>query len=210
MRESAKDYVHTPMLLKEFNHSASEIARKIMEDTFPLWRRAEDVALRVEDAVIKQTSGNLTEGTMRFRITETRANLAEPGDTELEEMLIKRVVLCWMVLNEAEMQRAQLWQRGEVKLKLADYWDKRVSRLHSDYLKACQALARVRKLRRPVIQVNVADKQINTVGPIAVDARNSDVQINDQVVDADDALELEETENSAEVPAGETPQGEDS
>lgn len=132
------------------------------------------MATRAEAQLVKQVSGGsvVAEEATRFRVTQLRAALVEPGDTELETMLIHRVALCSVALNNAETHRARLWENGDITTQLADFWDKRVSRLHSDFLKACKTLAQVRRLRRPVIQVNVGDKQINVAGPVAVDARN--------------------------------------
>ena len=43
----------------------------------------------------------------------------------------------------------------------ATFWDRHVSTLHGDFLKACRALADVRRLARPTVlaQMNIADKQ---------------------------------------------------
>ena len=46
----------------------------------------------------------------------------------------------------------------------AEFYDRHVSRLNADLFRATRALATVRKLRRPVVQVNVAEQQINVAG----------------------------------------------
>jgi len=45
-----------------------------------------------------------------------------------------------------------------------DFWDRRLSRLNADLFKATRVLATVRKFRRPVVQVNVAEQQVNVAG----------------------------------------------
>lgn len=123
-----------------------------------------DAARNAEERVIGYVSGGnvLVDETTRRWIADVRADLAEPGDTELEAMLVYRVSLCWLAVNAAEQLRAEKWEGG-IGTEQADFWDRHVSRVQSDFLKACRALATVRKLRRPVLQMNIAEKQINVV-----------------------------------------------
>jgi hypothetical protein len=97
-------------------------------------------------------------------LAEFRASLVEPGDTGLEQMLVSRVSLCTLAVNQAESDRAGAWKKGGLSPEVADFYDRHVSRLNSDLLKATRALATVRKLRRPVVQVNLAEQQINIAG----------------------------------------------
>jgi len=51
-----------------------------------------------------------------------------------------------------------------------DYQQRRMDRAHKRYLSAIKALALVRKLALPVLQVNIARKQVNVAAPVAVAA----------------------------------------
>ncbi len=52
---------------------------------------------------------------------------------------------------------------GKLTLGQGDYHQKRLDRAHGRHLSAIRTLAQVRKLG-PVVQINVAEKQVNTVG----------------------------------------------
>ena len=42
--------------------------------------------------------------------------------------------------------------------------DRKLSAAQRRYLRACETLARVRKLRLPTLQVNIGEKQVNVAG----------------------------------------------
>ena len=123
-----------------------------------------NAANQAENALVAYTSRGsvLRDETTRIWLKETRAGLAEPGDTALEDMLAHRVSLCWLAVNDAENVRAHRWNSTDgITHEAADFWDRRLSRLNADLFKATRALATVRKLRRSVVQVNVAEQQVN-------------------------------------------------
>jgi hypothetical protein len=49
-------------------------------------------------------------------------------------------------------------------IELATYYQKSIDRAQKRYLAAIKALAYVRRLARPVVQVNVARKMVNVTG----------------------------------------------
>jgi hypothetical protein len=51
-----------------------------------------------------------------------------------------------------------------VTLKQADFHRRRIDAAHRRYLAALKALATVRKLAVPALQINLAKKQVNVVG----------------------------------------------
>lgn len=128
-----------------------------------LVREYGDAAARAERRIVQ---GALSGDKVRQFFTsewlaEVRASLAEPGDTGLEQMLVSRVALCSLAVNQAECDRAGAWDKGNMSPETADFWDRHVARLDADLLKASRTLAQVRKLRRPVVQLNVAEQQVN-------------------------------------------------
>ena len=64
------------------------------------------------------------------------------------------------VVHEAEMRFANA---GELSIKQADYWQRRIGYCHRRYLSAVKMLATVRKLAIPIIigQLNIARTQAN-------------------------------------------------
>ncbi|GFP28614.1 hypothetical protein HKBW3S42_01190 [Candidatus Hakubella thermalkaliphila] len=118
-----------------------------------------DAAETAEDNLIKTVTGGQVwyEESIRKHLANMREKLSLPGDGELEKLLVAQVVLCWFALSSAQGSRAQKWRPG-IGTESADFWDRHVSRLNNDFLKACKALATVRRFP---VQVNIAEKQIN-------------------------------------------------
>jgi hypothetical protein len=52
---------------------------------------------------------------------------------------------------------------GKHTLAQGNYYQKRLDRAHRNHLSAIRTLAQIRKLG-PVVQINIAEKQINTAG----------------------------------------------
>jgi hypothetical protein len=78
----------------------------------------------------------------------------------LEKLLIQQVALAWMRLNYVEYANAET-STGGYTANRADYWEKRLNAAQRRFLRACETLARIRKMNLPAIQVNIAEKQIN-------------------------------------------------
>lgn len=129
----------------------------------PEWiERLGSVADDAERAMSERGSAQaLLSEALRAELRTLREALRYPSDGPLEELLCRRAALCWMELNRADEQRSYRWADG-VSNESADFWDRHVSRLHGDFLRACKTLATVRKLRIPAIQVNVGAQQFNT------------------------------------------------
>jgi hypothetical protein len=56
--------------------------------------------------------------------------------------------------------------KDSMALELASYYQRSLSSAHKRYLSAIKTLAVVRKLALPVLQVNIARKQVNVAGPV--------------------------------------------
>ena len=63
-------------------------------------------------------------------------------------------MVCWLQVQYADALFAQ--NQGMISLKLGDYQQRRQGRAARRYLAAIKALAQVRRLLMPVVQVNVA------------------------------------------------------
>jgi hypothetical protein len=92
-----------------------------------------------------------------------RAELGGPNPTPIERLLVERVVACWLQVQDADIRYAQAKNQS---VKWYEYCQRRMNHSHKRYLSALKALALVRKLAVPVLQVNIAKKQINVAGPV--------------------------------------------
>lgn len=98
------------------------------------------------------------------RLQSLRSDLGYASAPPLERLLIQHITLCWLNLNVTEFRHTQI-MRKSFTLTLGIYWEKRLSAAQRRFTRACESLARVRRLsHRMPIQVNIAAKggqQIN-------------------------------------------------
>jgi hypothetical protein len=99
-----------------------------------------------------------------------RQELGYEYSPPLERLLIDHALVCWLRLQDAEWQYTQKIN-SSMTLALGDYWERRLSAAQRRYLRACETLARVRKVirRTPALQVNIAaqgGQQVNIAGDL--------------------------------------------
>jgi hypothetical protein len=73
------------------------------------------------------------------------------------------VVACWLQVQNADILLAQ--HEPNLTLAQVEYHQSRCDRAHKRYLSAIKTLATVRKLALPVLQVNIAERQVNVASP---------------------------------------------
>ena len=122
-----------------------------------------DLARQAEDSLIAVAAGkNLAfKEALRRKRELMRAELAGANPTPVERLLAERVVACWLQVQDADVRYAQA---KNLSLEWGKYYQQRMDRAHKRYLSAIKALAVVRKLALPVLQVNIARKQVNVAG----------------------------------------------
>lgn len=91
---------------------------------------------------------------------ELRKEVEGPNPSPMERLLAERVALCWLQVHHVETLIAQKCKEGLSMERVLQH-QKWQDRAHRRYLTAIKAVAQVRKLLRPNLQVNIADKQIN-------------------------------------------------
>jgi len=102
------------------------------------------------------------------RAAAMRGGLGYEGATQLEQLLIDHAVLCWLRLQDAGCGYSTAMERSQ-PISSADYWDRHLSAAQRRYLRACETLARVRRLLHPTLQVNIAaqgGQQVNVSGDV--------------------------------------------
>ena len=146
------------------------VVREILKDAGAVDRLGGDLARQAEQALIRAATGEdvvFREALIR-KLDLMRADLAGPVPAPLDRLLVDRVVACWLQLHYADMLLAQ--NAGKLTLAQADYRQRTRDHAHRRYLSAIRTLALVRKLAAPVLQVNIAKRQVNLATPAAVQA----------------------------------------
>lgn len=95
----------------------------------------------------------------------TTEDLGNAGVPMLEQLLIQHAALCWLRLTLVELSYTSSI-KGSITLTLGLYLEKRLTAAQKRFTRACETLARVRKLSRntPALQFNIAangGQQIN-------------------------------------------------
>jgi hypothetical protein len=144
--------------------SALPAVRAALADPAAVRAFGGDLAVQAEASLVHAMAG----GNLGFReavsrkLELLRAELAGPDPTPLERLLAERAAACWLQVQHADIRYAQ--NQAKLSIKQADYHQRRMDAAHRRYLSALKALALVRKLAVPVLQVNIAKKQVNVAG----------------------------------------------
>lgn len=137
--------------------------RRLLEEHPEVWR-AVDLAHNAALGVIgEETPSKGTQALIEANYKGIRCELDYERANALERMLIDHVALCWLRLQCVE-QRYTNTTSQRIGIPQADYWERRLSAAQQRYLRAVEILARIRRLRLPTMQVNIADKQVNIAG----------------------------------------------
>jgi hypothetical protein len=133
-----------------------------------------DLAGQAEQSLIKAAAGDdlAFQEALTRKLELLRAELAGPSPSPVERLLVERAVACWLQVQDADVRYAQ---GKNLSLAQGDYHQRRMDHAHRRYLSALKTLALVRKLAVPVLQVNIARKQVNVAGacPVVTGADDS-------------------------------------
>ncbi len=159
---------------RQGDEKALPVVRQLLQNPQAVERLGGNLASQAEHALIRAATGeNLSfrEAVLR-KLELLRAELAGPDPTPLERLLVERVAACWLQLQYADIRLAQ--QGAGVTLAQAEYHQRTRDRAHHRYLSSIRTLAVVRKLAVPVLQVNIARRQVNVAGPCVAAGEKAD------------------------------------
>jgi hypothetical protein len=124
---------------------------------------AVDIAHFARWSACKPVDGGnvVTRELLLRRMDEVAAELAGPEPSAVERLLAERAAYCWHVVHTYERVYGE---SNVTTFKQDDYHQKRIGAAHRRYLSSLKALAMVRKLEAPTLQVNIAKRQVNVVG----------------------------------------------
>jgi hypothetical protein len=158
------DLKRLKMLLKRANEGDKDAVAQICEavrDNKEFWRQVGDlgrITLQVQLKVMYGEDLVLQNGIQRC-LAAMREELLSPESTPLESLLVDRIVACWLQVQYADGIYAQRMENLDIRWN--ELYQKRQDRAHRRFVSACKALATVRKLAAPVLQVNIGEKQVN-------------------------------------------------
>ena len=139
--------------------------RKILDGSPDLaWLFIKGPAKMAESALIDTFTKDedlASKELLRHQLESMRVEVAGENPSALERLLAERVVATWLEVQLFEALYAAGMKGGTFKQD--DHRQKRLDRAHRRHLSAIRTLAQIRKLG-PAVQINIAEKQINTAG----------------------------------------------
>ncbi len=139
--------------------------RKILDGSPDLaWRFIKGPGKLAESAMIDEFTRDealASKEFLRHQLESMRVEVAGENPSALERLLAERVVATWLQVQLFEVLYAVGMKGGT--LIQDDHRQKRLDRAHRRHLSAIRTLAQIRKLG-PAVQINIAEKQINTAG----------------------------------------------
>ena len=159
---------------QENDRTVLPILQQVLTERPHIWQAYGNLAKQIRTVVIESTtSGNLLTVEARRRYLDAlREQLAGPNPSPLESLLAERVCLRAVHLGQAEGLYA-LAQRDDCTIARKEFCQRRFDRTQNQYLKAIRALAQIRRLELPAVQVNIAEQQINTMGTMPLSDSSS-------------------------------------
>jgi hypothetical protein len=121
------------------------------------------VAQQAQISLLKSTYGDqvFARECEEKNLAALQKTIAGENPTPLESLLARRITLCWFHLYALE---ALLAQTENASFARGTHYAKRLDGAHKRYLSAIKALAEVRKMQLPSVQMNFAEKQVNLSG----------------------------------------------
>jgi len=139
--------------------------RKILDGSPDLaWRFIKGPGKMAELAMIGQITRDedlASKEVLKHQLESMRIEVAGETPSPLEQLLAERVVATWLEVQLFSGLYAMGIKGGT--LSQDDHRQKRLDRAHRRHLSAIRTLAQIRKIG-PAVQINIAEKQINTVG----------------------------------------------
>lgn len=140
-------------------------------DKAGLWDYCGDLGRRVQDSWLEAMTGKnrLVREAYERKANELRKDLLAAGDSPLERVLADRIVATWLQVCHADMTYALVLKDDDgYTFRAAAFHHDRQDRANARHLKSVKALASVRRLLAPSVQVNIGRNQIISQGGPAV------------------------------------------
>ena len=141
--------------------NAEDVAavEQLLKDTPGLWKEVSLAHIAAIVAIETESDRDDVRVAMKANYYGVRRELGVKDASPMERLLIDHVALCWFRLQTLEQRYSRMMSKS-ISLSQGQYWERRLNAAQQRYLRACETLARVRKLirRTPVLQVNIAAK----------------------------------------------------
>jgi hypothetical protein len=105
-------------------------------------------------------------------VCDHAAELAGPSPTPVETMLARTIAINWFACRYYDMLCAGSIGSGDLSLAAFERQQRRADRAHRRLLASLRTLATIRRLAVPMLQVNIAQQQVNQVHSAGIDSQD--------------------------------------
>lgn len=136
--------------------------QRLLKEYPDLWKFAGDLAEEAQERMIKNASPQaLFRESVKHSAVLLRKKLTQKTDTFLELMVIQQCITAHIQHYIIELQYQNAHYADHLTLEQGMYWEKRLSASQRRYLRVLETLARVRRLAKPPMQINIGENQTN-------------------------------------------------
>lgn len=148
---------------KPDQHDVDALAA-FLHDNPKYWIWAGDLAEQANLSLIESMDAPQSmKQSLKTGLSKMTAEMVRPDDGQLERLMIRQIVGCWLRLSYTEYHYNHHLVAGDGTLAQGDYWERRLTASQRRYTQAIESLARVRRMGLPAVQVNIAEQQVNQV-----------------------------------------------
>ena len=160
-----KEEVKLTKLLRKAEQGDEEtlvVMREWLDNNPPTRDRIGDWARRARDSLVKLTAKNpVIQEALHSKLSALRREIGGPDPSPLEDLLAQRIAACWLHLHYLETIYALNVENNGLSGRWSESMQRSIGRAQKRYLSAIKTLVQVRRLLGPVIQLNVAERQLN-------------------------------------------------
>jgi hypothetical protein len=144
--------------------------RRYLDETPVLWRAVFDlVEVTQKNFIDRLITNKPAQMALETNVLEIKQKMNYSGSSILEQLLIENVISTWLRVLWTDYQLTAFMGKDNVRFVELEFWEKRLSMSQSRYLRACETLAKVRRLmsKNPLVQINIAKdngQQVNVAG----------------------------------------------
>lgn len=142
-------------------------------DEYPeIWRVVFDMAHVIENNLIKRMiPDQAAHLALEKNADRIRHDFGYEDASAMEMLLIDTIVVSWLRCQWMEYQLILCMRQGEIGMQVVEFWERRLTAAQGRYLRACESLAKIRRLasKNPTLQVNIATQsgqQVNVAGDV--------------------------------------------
>ena len=172
-KEEKEAHRDTVERLKELVEKAAKGDKKPLPEIKKILKESPELAWQIMDfakyteyhhtkMMVKEEGPGLKE-VLKAQLAAMREEIAGDNPSPLERLLAERIVITWLQIQLFEGLYASNMSNGTMTIAQSNYNQKRIDQAYKRHLSTIKTLAQIRKLG-PAVQINIAEKQINTAG----------------------------------------------